>query len=120
MSPFHVWFVFQSRLAPMTDFRTDPRARGLGEALLRLPIFLGGLVVVPLLARAGAYEVQTSPKYSARRLLQWRPRWAWIFGNLEDGIDGLRGRTPHELFMDPTLPQHWWWLDTKGDSKARR
>jgi hypothetical protein len=46
-----------------------------------------------------------------RTLLKWRAPWAYIFGNDEDGIDGLRGGSPD---------QYAWAEQTKNDSAAWR
>lgn len=60
-----------------------------------------GLVVIPILIAANRYDYRRSyiPAWSDRVLLQFTPRWAWIWSNEEDGIDGLRGGDP---------AQYWW------------
>lgn len=71
-----------------------------------VPLALLGLILVPILAAARQYEDAYSPKFH-RTVLQWKPRWAFLWGNLEDGIDGLRGGD---------IAQTWWYEKTAGAS----
>jgi hypothetical protein len=36
------------------------------------------------------FQQKFVPRFG-RQLLEWSPRWAWLWANDEDGIDGLRG-----------------------------
>ena len=108
----------------MTDIRTDPRAVGWIPVVCRLPLalivwalhtalwlplFLLGLVIVPVLALRGDYVYRWSAPYR-RTVLAWRSNWVQaIYGNWEDGIDGLRGGD---------AAQEWWRQETQGAAKA--
>src|SRR5690606_8010826 len=52
-----------------------------------------------------------------RAVLMWNRCRLW--GNWEDGIDGLRGHTPED-FEREWREQMQWYLDTKGWSDAKR
>lgn len=57
--------------------------------VIRLPLYLLGF---PLIAwQSKQVEVRPSRYFPNRRLLQFRARWMWLWGNEEDGVDGLRG-----------------------------
>lgn len=60
----------------------------LHEAVASILVVIG-VPVVTALALAGATAMRFSPLF-ARTLLEWRPGWAWLWGNEEDGVDGLR------------------------------
>lgn len=82
---------------------------------LRLVVFLiPAIIGIPLiygLAHAGWYAPRASSKFN-RTVLQWRTPWLfWLFNNVEDGIDGLRGGDP---------AQQWWADRTQGWSDAKR
>lgn len=58
---------------------------------IQIPLQLIGLFLVPLLCFAQAYERRESEKYSGVSVLAWTPRWAWLWGNEQNGIDGGEG-----------------------------
>lgn len=68
-----------------------------------------GVPLIAVLAWRGVYRKRPSA-YFDRDVMQF-PRWAWLFSNDEDGVDGLRGGDP---------AQHWWSERTAGWSDARR
>lgn len=100
-------------------------------ALLGLGLFVGlaisivfqliGLLIVPVMTWLHSYDERESRFFPGRYILSWNPSWAWIWGNEEDGIDGL----PEE---DDSEAQHlviqsrqlWWWDDTKAWSRTHR
>lgn len=60
-----------------------------------LPLWLAGFPICYVLARRQAWEPRKSrfyanPDGSQRILAQWRPRWAYVWGNEEDGVAGPR------------------------------
>lgn len=60
---------------------------------VELPLWLLGLVLVPIMAATGFYYERDSLYYTdekkPRRVLAWRGGWlTWLWGNEEDGIDG--------------------------------
>lgn len=65
-----------------------------------------GWVVIPILAWRKAYSLKKSRHYD-RTVLAFNPRWAWLWSNEEDGIDGLRGGDH---------AQNWWLAKTLNDS----
>lgn len=84
----------------------------LSRILLAIPVWLAylipmtllvllGFIIVPLAAAldylANRYNIipytwtmraSRASLYKGRAVMAWRPRWLWIFGNEEDGIDG--------------------------------
>lgn len=57
------------------------------------PLWLIGLPVCYVLAKRRAWVLEPSPYYqnpdgSPRMLLQWKPRWAKVFNQYEDGVTG--------------------------------
>jgi hypothetical protein len=76
---------------------------------INLPVYLAGLVLIPW--QATNTEVRPSKYYPNRMLLQFRARWMYLWGNEEDGIDGLRGGD---------VRQYWWAKMTVGASQAER
>jgi hypothetical protein len=57
-----------------------------------------------MVLRSNVEEIYVST--FGRTLLEWSPYWAWrVYGNDEDGIDGLRGGDP---------AQAWWLEETKN------
>src|SRR5690348_12306007 len=76
-----------------------------------LPLAVIGFPLVYVLAHAGWYESRYSPRFN-RTVLQWRTPWLfWLWNNLEDGIDGLRGGDP---------AQYRWAKETAGYSTQKR
>lgn len=60
-----------------------------------LPLWVLGFPVCYVLARREMWSLQTSRFFKEdsgqpRKRPQWRPRWAWIWGNEEDGVAGPR------------------------------
>jgi hypothetical protein len=83
--------------------------------LLRIGIFLPlaivGIPLVYLLSRLHWCEPRYSKKFD-RTVLQWRTRWLFgLYNNLEDGVDGLRGSDPAQL---------WWHEKTAAYSPQQR
>lgn len=60
----------------------------LAYIVLSIPPIVAGLVLVPILAACNAVETVDSSAYPGRKVLAFKPRWAWLWGNLEDGVDG--------------------------------
>lgn len=81
----------------------------IARLLINLPLWLLGLVLIPW--QSASTEIRPSKYYPGRQLLQFKARWMWIFGNEEDGIDGLRGGDED---------QYWWAEQTHGDSDRVR
>lgn len=81
------------------------------EVLIAIPLWITGVIVIPLLALRQAYSLHKS-RYFDRTVLNWNSGFARaLFGNEEDGIDGLRGGDPAQA----------WWLDrTAKDSEGWR
>jgi len=56
-------------------------------AIMAAPLWLAGIPICYALARSGKYAERDS-LYYGKRVLAWTPRWAWIWGNEEDGVGG--------------------------------
>jgi len=92
------------------------------RALLLLPALLVdslitilGWFIVPILAALKLYDYRHSTKYDdGRVVLSWTPRWAFPWGNEEDGIDGLP--MVNWTLMDR---QSWWDQKTQRWSEWR-
>lgn len=88
--------------------------------VLTLPLLVFGVVLIAVLAHwPYAIRARQSRHYTDGRLVAaWR--WSWfnaIYGNDEDGIDGL----PLTNMTAGVMPRQAWWLDkTKGWSRWRR
>lgn len=82
--------------------------------LVRIAVFLlfaiPGLAVVAALAWGGVYGLRASPRFGGRLVLRFPSLFA-PWDNAEDGIDGLRGSAPEQL---------WWLQKTSGWSQAKR
>lgn len=90
-------------------------------AALVLPLLILGIPVVALMA---AFPTQTivmrySRHYPDRWVLTWQWRWLdVIFGNDEDGLDGLpidRYTGGYEWPFGPVMQRQRWWLDKTRD-----
>jgi len=75
--------------------------------IIRLPLYLVGILLVAWQSKQ--VEVRPSRYFPNRRLLQFRARWMFIFGNEEDGVDGLRGGDPAQT----------WWAEKTEDCSTR-
>jgi hypothetical protein len=60
-------------------------------AVPMLLLMLIGLLIVASLAWQEDYATRLSTKYPTRSVLAWGPRWAWLWGNEQNGIDGASG-----------------------------
>lgn len=70
-------------------------------------LFLLGLIIVPVLAYTGRYEFEHVPRYN-RQLVTWDYRWAWLWGNDEDGVDGRRGfDKSNDWWLEKTIDDSW-------------
>lgn len=81
----------------------------IARLLINLPLWFLGLVLIPW--QSAYTEIRPSKYYAGRNLPQFKARWMWIFGNEEDGIDGLRGGD---------AAQFWWAKMTSADSVRMR
>lgn len=58
-----------------------------------VPLWILGIPICYILARKRAWVERDSPYFkdaagNPRKLLQWKPAWGWLYGNLEDSIAG--------------------------------
>lgn len=63
------------------------------DVIVGVVLWVIGLPIVAVLAKRRAWEVTRSRFYtyrdgSRRVVLAWAPRWAWLWGNEEDGVAG--------------------------------
>lgn len=56
--------------------------------VLALPLWVLGWFVCSYCLLTNKVQVRVSQKYEARVITAWRPGWAWVWGNEEDGIWG--------------------------------
>lgn len=71
--------------------------------VVRLPLIVLGY---PLIAWQSGNTV-----FDERKMAQFKARWMWLYGNREDGIDGLRSGDS---------AQGWWAEQTRGMSPRER
>jgi hypothetical protein len=73
-----------------------------------IPLWLVGIPICYYLARTKKSHVAYVSRYD-RTLRVWAPKWAWLWSNDEDGVDGLRGGDP----------DNFWWRDQTKDDWTR-
>lgn len=56
--------------------------------LLTFPLWIMGLFIVAFLLATGQYHTRPSRVYKGRKVTTWKPRWAWLWGQEEDGVFG--------------------------------
>jgi len=56
--------------------------------LLTMPLWVAGILVCSVLAYRRDWWPATSSVYVSRTIMIWRPRWAWLWSNDEDGVTG--------------------------------
>lgn len=49
-------------------------------------LFVLGVPICLYLSIMGDVEVRESTKFPGRTITTWRPKWAWLWGNEEDGV----------------------------------
>lgn len=76
--------------------------------LLDLLLSLVNLAVVPYLLKRGAWTMRRSERYRNRMVLAWTPKWAWLFSNEEDGIDGCPMELEYGTWRIMYEKQQWW------------
>lgn len=79
------------------------------RGLLLLVLAAMGIPVIATLAWRGCYEPRPSRHF--KRTVPQFPRWAWLWNNQEDGVDGLRGGD---------RAQAWWLTMTSDFTPLRR
>lgn len=84
---------------------------------IELPLLLIG---IPLVAWYGWHfdvqRVKSLEYQDGRYVLAWVSKWMWLWGNEEDGIDGL----PTDAAQILTPRQYWWDAETKDWSAFKR
>lgn len=57
--------------------------------LIETAFSLLGFILVPIAAGLGAYRYRASERFPDRLVMSWTWRWMHVFGNEEDGINGV-------------------------------
>lgn len=84
--------------------------------LFEAVFFVIGLVVVPIAVLLGAYRYRLSERYPERYVLSWTSNWLWVWGNEEDGVDGV----PLDMKMHRPFKNIEWRMRTQNWSERRR
>lgn len=73
-------------------------------------LWLAGWIIVPVLAALHHYRMSESSKWPYW-ITSWKSKWAYPWGNEEDGIDGLRG---YQTWSDGSFQQESWIRKSAG------
>ena len=58
--------------------------------VIELPLTVLGIPIVYKLAKDKAWYARPSKFYPGKTILAWKPSWAWLWGNEEDGVTGAQ------------------------------
>lgn len=76
--------------------------------LIDLPLFVLGLPLTYILSKTESWHTRDSQFYPSRPIPVWNQRWAWLWGNEEDGVIGAqfwKDRNP--TWSDSKLAFRW-------------